>query len=148
MYNILAVECYMNVSDIINQALSDATQYNVVIVDSGYTALEAIKLKRFDMAFIENDLPYLSGLKTARALRRYIGFERTPFVILVPELDEALISEYAGSGVADFIEIPLKSSRIKTSAEAILKNWKTPNDNIKNYIDFQRKRYNRENRPR
>lgn len=146
MYNILVAECYADIADDIREALADKDRFNVVVTDSGYTASEAVKLKRFDLVFIEHELPYLSGLKTARAIRRSVTFDRTPFIIILPELDERVITEYAGTGVAEFLEPPTKPIRVRAITETVLKNWKDPNDNIRNYIDFQKRRFHGNNK--
>ena len=128
MYNILLAECYPQLAESFRSALADRSRYNLVVVDSGYTALEAVDLKRFDLIIIENDLPYLSGLKTARNLRK-----KLTFVIVVPSLERETVEDYFGCGVADFLTIPLRALKIQSVVERILTTWKSDKDNLRNY---------------
>ena len=133
MYNILLAECYPQLAESFRSALADRSRYNLVVVDSGYTALEAVDLKRFDLIIIENDLPYLSGLKTARNLRKKLTFDISPFVIVVPSLEREAVEDYFGCGVADFLTIPLRALKIQSVVERILTTWKSDKDNLRNY---------------
>lgn len=139
MYNILVVECYDYLADTFRNALSNNEDYNVVIVESGYTALEAVDLKRFHLIIIENDLPYLSGVKTARNLRRKLSYDVSPFVVVTPSLNRETVEDYFSSGIADFLTVPLRIATIQNVVKKVLTTWKSAADNIKSFDKMQKK---------
>lgn len=139
MYNILLVESYDYLAENFRAALSNRELYNLVVVESGYTALEAVDLKHFDLIIIENDLPYLSGVKTARNLRKKLSYESTPFIAVVPSTNREMVEDYFGSGVADFLTIPLHTLAIQKTVENVLTKWKGPVNNLKNYEQMMKK---------
>ena len=139
MYNILVVECYDYLADTFRAALSNNENYNVVVVESGYTALEAVDLKRFHLIIIENDLPYLSGVKTARNLRKKLTYDISPFIVVTPSLSRETVEDYFGSGVADFLTVPLRVPTIQNVVKNVLDTWKSDADNIKSFDKMQKK---------
>lgn len=136
MINILAVENNQQKSSVIYSALSDKSRYHLAIVDSGYTAIEAVGLKKFDLIIIERDLSFLSGLKTARSLRKRLSDDISPFVIIGEKLEQQEAEEFISTGVFDFWEPPLSIQRIRLTAESVAGGWKSPKDNIKNYGEY------------
>lgn len=139
MKNILLVDCEQFDVDIISDALADESRYKLAVCNSGFTAYEAIDIKRFDLIIIAEELPYLSGLKTARGIRKKIGFEVSPFAIITSRITEAVVNEFTSVGVAGFIDRPIRQIKVAGVANRILNTWKTPNDNYKSYIDYQKK---------
>ena len=135
MINILAVENdSMNASQIYS-ALSDRRRYHLAICESGYTALEAVGQKTFDLIIIARDLPYLSGLKTARTIRKRIGMDVSPFIITAPSFEREEINEFIPTGVFDFWEQPLRTPRIKLAADSAPK-WQGTADNLQNFKEY------------
>ena len=135
MINILAVECDRANASQIYSALSDKSRYHLAICESGYTALEAVTQKQFDLIIIARDLPYLNGLKTARTIRRRIGMDISPFVITAPSFEPDEINEFIPTGVFDFWEQPLRMPRIKLAADSAPK-WQGEQDNLKNFREY------------
>ena len=56
MINILAVENDQQTASMIYSALSQREKYHLAVVESGYTALEAIIQKKFGVIIIDRDL--------------------------------------------------------------------------------------------
>lgn len=135
MINILAVEHDGKNASLIYSTLSDRSRYHLAICDTGYTALEAVEQKKFDMIIIARDLPYLSGLKTARTIRRRIGMNRSPFIITAPSFNREEVDEFIQTGVFDFWEYPLSAQRIRLAAES-MKQWEGIQDNLQNYGEY------------
>lgn len=136
MINILAVENDRKKSSVIYSALSDKSRYHLAIVDSGYTAIEAVGLKKFDLIIIERDLSFLSGLKTARSLRKRLSDNISPFVIVGDEFEEQEVEEFISTGVFDFWQSPLSIQRIRLTVESVANGWRSSMDNLKNYGEY------------
>ena len=135
MINILAVENDSKNASQIYSTLSDRSRYHLAICESGYTALEAVGEKKFDMIIIARDLPYINGLKTARTIRRRIGMDISPFIITAPSFTRDEIEEFVQTGVFDFWEYPLSVQRIRLAAESI-SQWQGTQDNLQNYKEY------------
>lgn len=136
MINILAVENDQKKASVIYSALSDRSRYHLAIVDSGYTAIEAIGQKKFDLIIIERDLSFMNGLKTARSLRKRLPGFLPPFVVIGGELEEEEAEAFISTGVFDFWTSPLSIQRIRLTIESVAAEWRSPNDNIKNYGEY------------
>lgn len=136
MINILAVENNQKKSSVIYSALSDKSRYHLAIVDSGYTAIEAVGLKKFDLIIIERDLSFLSGLKTAQSLRKRLSDNISPFVIIGEKLEEQEVEDFISTGVFDFWQPPLSIQRIRLTVESVANGWRSPVDNLKNYREY------------
>lgn len=137
LINILAVENNQKTVSLIYSALSDQSRYHLAVVESGYTAIEAIGLKKFELIIIDRDLNFLSGIKTAKSLRKRLSFNISPFVVTcgnkltVPEGEE-----FIKTGVFDFWEPPLNIQRIKLTVDSVAEGWRSPKDNLKNYSEY------------
>ncbi|MCM1054189.1 MAG: response regulator [Bacteroides sp.] len=136
MINILAVENDRRTSSVIYAALSDRSRYHLAIVDSGYTAIEAIELKRFDLIIIDKDLSFFNGLKTARSLRKRLSDGVSPFVIIGDGFDEREAEDFISTGVFDFWEPPLNIQRIRLTVESVAEGWRSPEDNLRDYGEY------------
>ena len=68
----------------------EALGYSVEAVDSGYAALEATRLERFDAVILDVDMPGMDGLALGRALR---GDPRTcsSMIAMHTTLEEAAV---------------------------------------------------------
>lgn len=139
MINILAVEHDPKMASLIYYALSDKSLYHLAIVESGYTAMEAIGQKQFDVIIINRDLSYMNGYKTALKLRTVLGKETSPFVITASDFTQREIEEFIPLGVFDFWEMPVSVQRIKLTVD-MAKDWQNDGDNLKSYREFADRR--------
>lgn len=136
MINILAAENDRQTASLIYSTLSDKEKYHLAVVESGYTALEAIAQKRFDIIIIDRDLSYMNGAKTAQKIRERLGAELSPFVITAPEFSRDDVEEFIPFGVFDFWEMPVSIQRIRLTVDTVAKGWKGQRDNLLNYREF------------
>ncbi len=137
MINILAVENNQKTAALLYSVLSDRSRYHLAVVESGYTAIEAIGLKKFDLIIIDRDLSFLSGIKTAYSLRKRLSFNVSPFVITCGSaLTEPEAEEFIKTGVFDFWEPPLNIQRIRLTADSVADGWRSPDENLKSYAEY------------
>lgn len=136
MINILAVEQDQHFASVIYYALSDKSSYHLAVVESGYTALEAIGQKRFDLIIISKNLTYMSGYKTAAKIREIIGFGVSPFVMTASEFSREDVEQLLPMGVFDFWEMPVSPQRIRLAADMVGKYWRSERDNLNSYREF------------
>ncbi len=136
MINILAVENDQQTASMIYSALSQREKYHLAVVESGYTALEAIAQKQFNIIIIDRDLSYMNGAKTAEKIRERLGDENPPFVITAPFFTRDDVEEFLPFGVFDFWERPVSIQRIRLTVDMIAKSWRSKRDNLVNYREF------------
>ena len=136
MINILAVENDQQTASMIYSALSQREKYHLAVVESGYTALEAIIQKKFGVIIIDRDLSYMNGVKTAGKIRERLGSENPPFVITAPFFTRDDVEEFLPFGVFDFWERPVSIQRIRLTVDMIAKSWRSKRDNLVTYREF------------
>lgn len=140
MINILAVENNQQIASRIYSALSDRSRYHLAIVESGYTALEAIGLKKFDLIIIDRDLSFLSGYKTALSLRKRLGDDKSPFVIVGYNFTRDEVETFIPTGVFDFWQPTVSAQRIRLTVDTVAQDWRSDSDNLKNYGEYLRRK--------
>lgn len=136
MINVLAVIKNQKLESQMYAALSDGSRYHLAVVDSGFTALEAIGQKRFHLIVIARDLTYMNGMKTAEKIRNIMGVEEPPpFAIAAPRFTREEIEDFLTVGVFDFWESPLSLQRIRLTVDMAAK-WRSRNDNLLSYGEY------------
>ncbi len=137
MHNILIIEANEIYSDTLLSTLANKNYFKPVVCTTGYPAIEAVELKHFDLIIVDSDLPYLSGLKTAMSLKKRIGPDKTPFVI-ISQGEENELRGFVSIGVAGFIREPLKKTQIADVVSRVLVEWKGEKDNCKSINDYKK----------
>ncbi len=87
--------------------------YDVVTVNNGDDALEQIKNINFDIVFLDENMPGLSGMET---LSRLKNIKPEIPVVMITKSEEELIMEQAiGSKIADYLIKPVNPNQILLS---------------------------------
>ena len=87
--------------------------YQVTTCQSGQDALEAIKETRFDIVFLDENMPGLSGLETLNEIKAYDG--TLPVVMITKSEEEYIMEEAIGSKIADYLIKPVNPNQILLS---------------------------------
>lgn len=96
--------------------------FSVLPVTNGQDAVEAVEANRFDIIFLDEHMPGLSGLETLsriKALRPEI-----PVVMITKSEEEHLMEDAIGSRIADYLIKPVNPNQILLSCKKILDNRK------------------------
>ncbi len=96
--------------------------YTVETVNSGYDALDMIKAKQFNIVFLDEQMPGLSGIETLmkiKALQPGI-----PVVMITKSEEEAIMEDAIGSNIADYLIKPVKPNQILLCLKKNLENKK------------------------
>ena len=91
--------------------------FDVETVTSGVDAVESAKLKRYDVIFLDENMPGISGLE-ALAQIKMIQAE-TPVVMITKSEEENLMEDAIGNQIADYLIKPVNSSQILLSLKRI-----------------------------
>lgn len=94
--------------------------YDVHLVNSGADALHVINEELFDLVFLDENMPGLSGLETLNQLK--ISHPNLPVVMITKSEEESIMEEAIGAKIADYLIKPLNPNQILLSVKKILDN--------------------------
>ena len=88
-------------------------QYEVVTCQSGQDALEALAGQRFDIVFLDENMPGLSGLDTLNEIK--LRDASVPVVMITKSEEEYIMEEAIGAKIADYLIKPVNPNQILLS---------------------------------
>ncbi len=87
--------------------------YKVTTAQSGSEALEEIKKNTFDIVFLDENMPGLSGLETLAEIKEQQA--SIPVVMITKSEEEYIMEEAIGSKIADYLIKPVNPNQILLS---------------------------------
>src|SRR5690554_7418588 len=78
--------------------------YSVTTAQSGTEALEEIKKDNFDIVFLDENMPGLTGLETLAEIKEYQA--SIPVVMITKSEEEYIMEEAIGAKIADYLIKP------------------------------------------
>ena len=87
--------------------------YAVTKAQSGTEALEAIENENFDMVFLDENMPGLTGIETLHEIKSKKA--NLPVVMITKSEEEYIMEEAIGSKIADFLIKPVNPNQILLS---------------------------------
>ena len=94
--------------------------YNVVTTNSGNEALDIIKTQHFDIVFLDENMPGLSGLETLTQLKNIIP--NVPVIMITKSEEETIMDNAIGSKIADYLIKPVNPNQILLAIKKNLDN--------------------------
>ncbi len=91
----------------------ESKNYKVTTAQSGSEALEEIKKEIFDIVFLDENMPGLSGLETLGEIKEYSA--GLPVVMITKSEEEYIMEEAIGSKIADYLIKPVNPNQILLS---------------------------------
>jgi len=88
-------------------------QYNVTTCQSGTEALEVIDDTNFDIVFLDENMPGLTGLETLNEIKERRA--NLPIVMITKSEEEYLMDEAIGNKIADYLIKPVNPNQILLS---------------------------------
>lgn len=90
------------------KALLETFEAKVVAVDSGYEALNLIKLgEKFDLIFMDHMMPGMDGIETSVRIKEVQGKNQTPIIALTANAGGEVEKLFFDAGMNDFIPKPI-----------------------------------------
>jgi len=87
--------------------------YNVTAVASGVEALDEIKSNHFDIVFLDENMPGISGLET---LNRIKAIQPSlPIIMITKNEEESIMEDAIGSKISDYLIKPVNPNQILLS---------------------------------
>src|SRR5690606_8235027 len=84
--------------------------YKVTTAQSGTDALEEIKKESFDIVFLDENMPGLTGLETLSEIKEQQA--SLPVVMITKSEEEYIMEEAIGSKIADYLIKPVNPNHI------------------------------------
>ncbi len=85
----------------------------VETVNNGYDAIDIVKEKHFDIIFLDENMPGLSGLQTLTQIKNIAS--GTPVVMITKSEEETIMEEAIGSKISDYLIKPVNPNQILLS---------------------------------
>jgi len=98
----------------------DQKGYDVTPVNSGSDAIDFCEKQNFDVVFLDENMPGMSGLQTLNHIK--ISKPNLPVVMITKSEEESIMEEAIGAKIADYLIKPLNSNQILLSVKKILDN--------------------------
>jgi CheY-like chemotaxis protein len=94
--------------------------YTVSTVKSGDEALDVLDNQYFDIVFLDENMPGLSGLDTLGLIKsKYLSL---PVVMITKSEEETIMDQAIGSNISDYLIKPLNPNQILLCLKKILEN--------------------------
>ncbi|MDR0682066.1 MAG: PglZ domain-containing protein [Dysgonamonadaceae bacterium] len=87
--------------------------YEVVTVCSGQDAIDCVKETFFDIIFLDENMPGLSGLETLAIIKE--NNPMVPIVMITKNEDEGIMNQAIGSKISDYLIKPVNPNQILLS---------------------------------
>lgn len=110
--------------------------YDVSPVTSGADAIDACEDQHFDLVFLDENMPGMTGLETLSYIKTH--WPALPVVMITKNEEEHIMEEAIGSRIADYLIKPLNPNQILISVKKILDNKRlvTERTNMQYQQDF------------
>ena len=94
--------------------------YDITPVNNGSDAVELCESKHFDLVFLDEHMPGMSGLEALTLIKN--GKPSLPIVMITKNEEEQIMEEAIGAKIDDYLIKPLNPSQILLSVKKILDN--------------------------
>jgi DNA-binding NtrC family response regulator len=92
--------------------------YDVTPVNSGADALEEVEKGKFDVVFLDENMPGMTGLEVLPQIKQMKP--NLPVIMITKSEEEHIMEEAIGSKIADYLIKPLNPNQILLSVKKIL----------------------------
>jgi len=100
--------------------------FDVTTVNNGMDAAELVEEESFDIVFLDENMPGLSGLETLSRIKE--SNPTVPVVMITKSEEETIMEEAIGSKISDYLIKPVNPNQILLSIKKNLENKKLINE--------------------
>jgi CheY-like chemotaxis protein len=94
--------------------------YNVETVTNGLDAIEKVEQQQYDLVFLDENMPGLSGIDALKRIKEING--NLPVVMITKNEEEHLMEDAIGSKIADYLIKPVNPRQILMSIKRLTDN--------------------------
>lgn len=118
---ILVVDDTPMIRNIIKDILMKLGYSNIKDAENGIHALQRLKEEKFDLVFLDWNMPGMQGIDVLREMRKSETYKNTPVIMVTAEAEKEKVISAIKEGVSDYIVKPFKPSTLKDKIENV---WK------------------------
>jgi len=96
--------------------------YEVLTSNNGDDAIEMIREKPYDIIFLDEQMPGISGIETLEGIKNL--YPNLPVVMITKSEEEAIMEDAIGSNIADYLIKPVNPNQILLCLKKNLENKK------------------------
>ncbi len=100
--------------------------FEVTTVNNGHDAIDSVDEVDYDIIFLDENMPGLSGLETLQQIKE--SKPEVPVVMITKSEEESIMEEAIGSKIADYLIKPVNPNQILLSIKKNLDNRKLINE--------------------
>src|SRR5690554_4681978 len=100
--------------------------FNVTTVNNGHDAVDLAEEETFDIIFLDENMPGLSGLETLSRIKE--TKPNVPVVMINKSEEESIMEDAIGSKISDYLIKPVNPNQILLSIKKNLENKKLINE--------------------
>ena len=117
---VLVVDDYALTRDMVKAILRQLGFQNIVGVEDGVLALQAIREEKIGLVICDWNMPRLSGLGVLREVRSIEKEKDLPFLMLTAEAYRENVVEAMKAGVSDYVVKPFTAQALSEKIEKVL----------------------------
>jgi CheY-like chemotaxis protein len=107
--------------------------YRVTGVTNGADAVERIREERFDLVFLDEQMPGMGGLETLEEIKRLAP--EIPVVMITKTEEEHLMEEALGGRISDYLTKPVNPSQVLLTCKRLLETGRLRGEKVsQNYL--------------
>ncbi len=95
--------------------------YEVVVTENGALAVELVHKINPDLVMLDYVMPHLNGIETIRVIRRELGDEFLPIILVTSKDDIATKVTALEAGASDFVTKPYDPMELKARVSSMLR---------------------------
>ncbi len=119
-YNILLVED-MPVNRIVGRGMLTSLGHKVELACDGVEALEKLREGRYDLVFMDMQMPRMNGLDATREIRKWGGaYVSLPIVAMTANAFHSDRMECLGAGMNDFVSKPIELNELDAAIRRVM----------------------------
>lgn len=118
---ILVVDDTPMIRNIIKDILMKLGYSNVKDAENGFHALQKLREEKFDLVFLDWNMPGMAGIDVLREMRKTEAYRNTPVIMVTAEAEKEKVLTAIQEGVSDYIVKPFKPATLRDKLENI---WK------------------------
>lgn len=102
--------------------------YSTECATNGQDAIEKCNSKTYDLIFLDENMPGLTGLETLAELKE--NSPNVPVVMITKSEDEGIMDKAIGKKIADYLIKPVNPTQVLTTIKKILEKKRLVSDNV------------------
>ncbi|MBF0306677.1 MAG: response regulator [Alphaproteobacteria bacterium] len=117
---VLIVDDQASIRGITRYILQQIGINQVTDASHGVQALEALRVRPFDLVVSDWNMDVMDGLELLKTIRADEKLKKTPFIMVTGQADKSLVMTAAKAGVNNYVIKPFNAATLKTKIEQVL----------------------------